>query len=154
MGKLPLRITPLRSGRLVIPRQKEDKSLGDLLSFENLQHTGCEVIRLPRTDHERRSPRLQLAEDTPIVLRSVDGQRVSGKLRCISLTGGLVKPVSFLPPGSLVSLIFVTLKGPIVGTATMLHPVSWKEQPFRFVSVLDSHQDRLRAMIRSARRIV
>src|SRR5215469_6618013 len=119
-GKLPIRITTLRSRRLLIRRQKKDKPLGDLLSLENLQHTGGEVIRLPRADHERRSQRLQLAEDTPIVLRSVDGQRVSGKLRCISLTGGLVMPVSLLPPGSLVSLIFVSPKGPIVGTANML----------------------------------
>ena len=113
-----------------------------------------DVNRLPRADHEKRSPRLQLVEDTPVVLRCLDGQRVSGKLRCVSLTGGLVMPLSLLPPGSLVSLIFISPKGPIVGTATMLHPVSWKEQPFRFAAVLDSHQDRLRAMIRSARRTI
>ena len=112
----------------------------------------CELTRLPQVDPERRSPRLRLAEDTPIVLRCLDGHRVSGKLRCVSLTGGLIAPESLLPPGSLVSLIFVTPKGPIVGTANMLRPVSWKEQPFCFATVLDSHQDRLRAVIKGSAR--
>ena len=68
------------------------------------------------------------------------------------MTGGLVTPVSLLPPGSLVSLIFVTPKGPVVATAQMLHPVSWKEQPFRFAALLDSYKYRLQAMIQSAHR--
>jgi hypothetical protein len=63
------------------------------------------------------------------------------------MTGGLVTPVSLIPPGSLVSLIFVTPKGPVVATAEMLHPVSWKEQAFRFAVVLDSYRHRLQAMI-------
>jgi hypothetical protein len=111
-----------------------------------------EVTRLPQVDPEKRSPRLRLAEDTPIVLRCLDGHRVSGKLRCVSLTGGLIVPDSHLPPGSLVSLIFVTPKGPIVGTANMLRPVSWREQPFCFATVLDSHQERLRAIIKGSAR--
>ena len=65
------------------------------------------------------------------------------------MTGGLVTPTSLIPPGSLVSVIFVTPKGPVVGTAQMLHPVSWKEQPFRFTAVLDSYKHRLQAMIQS-----
>jgi hypothetical protein len=63
------------------------------------------------------------------------------------MTGGLVTQVALIPPGSLVSLIFLTPKGHIVGTAEMLHPVSWKEQPFRFATVLDSYKHRLHAMI-------
>ena len=109
---------------------------------------GCEVTRLPQVDPERRSPRLRLAEDTPIVLRCLDGHRVSGKLQCVSLTAGLIMTDSLLPPGKLVSLIYETTKGPIVGTANMLRPVSWKEQPFCFATVLDSYQDRLRAVIK------
>jgi hypothetical protein len=61
-------------------------------------------------------------------------------------------PASLLPPGSLVSLIFVTPKGPVVATAQMLHPVSWKEQPFRLATLLDSYKYRLRALIESSRR--
>jgi hypothetical protein len=101
----------------------------------------------PHTVPQRRSPRLRLADETSIVLRCLDGKRVSGNLRCVSMTGGLVTQVALIPPGSLVSLIFLTPKGPIVGIAEMLHPVSWKEQPFRFTTVLDSYKHRLYAMI-------
>src|SRR5215471_9282506 len=128
---------------------KEDESFSDLLSSFALPHTGREVTRLPQSEPGRRSPRLRLAEDTPIAIRCLDGKRVSGNLRCVSMTGGLVTPTSLIPPGSLVSVIFVTPKGPVVGTAQMLHPVSWKEQPFRFTAVLDSYKHRLQAMIQS-----
>lgn len=101
----------------------------------------------PHVHSEKRSPRLRMVEVTPIVLRSPGGQRVTGKLQCVSLTGGLVVPDSLLPVGSLVNLIFVTSKGPITGTAEMLHPVSWKEQPFRFAAIPDSHRDRLQTLI-------
>lgn len=95
----------------------------------------------------RRSQRLQLASAIPIVLRRQDGQRVAGKLQCVSMTGGLVVPAALLPPGSMVRLIFVTPKGPVTGTAEMLHPVSWTEQPFRFAAVPATDQHRLSAVI-------
>jgi hypothetical protein len=63
------------------------------------------------------------------------------------MTGGLLVPASLLPPGSMVKLIFVTPKGPVTGTAEMLHPVSGTEQPFRFAAIPDSNQRRLRAVI-------
>ena len=129
---------------------KEDESFSDLLSSFASPHTVREVTRLPHSEPGRRSPRLRLAEDTPIAIRCLDGKRVSGSLRCVSLTGGLVTPASLIPPGSLVSVIFVTTKGPVVGTAQMLHPVSWKEQPFRFTAVLDSYKHRLQVMIQRA----
>src|SRR5215831_3005517 len=129
---------------------KEDESFSDLLSSFALPHTGREVTRLPQSELGRRSPRLRLAEDTPIAFRCLDGKRVSGNLRCVSMTGGLVTPASLIPPGSLVSLIFITPKGPVVGTAQMLHPVSWREQPFRFTTVLDSYKHRLQVMIQRA----
>ena len=126
---------------------KEDESFSDLLSSFASPHTGREVTRLPQSEPGRRSARLRLAEDTPISIRCLDGKRVAGNLRCVSMTGGLVTPTSLIPPGSLVSVIFVTPKGPVVGTAQMLHPVSWKEQPFRFTAVLDSYKYRLQGMI-------
>ncbi len=95
----------------------------------------------------RRSQRLQLADSIPIVLRCQDGHRIPGKLQCVSVTGGLVVPASILPPGSMVRVIFVTPKGPVTGTAEMLRPVSWTEQPFRFAAIPDSGQHRLRAVI-------
>jgi hypothetical protein len=95
----------------------------------------------------KRSQRLQLASAIPIVLRRQDGQRVPGKLQCVSMTGGLIVPASLLPPGSMVRLIFVTPKGPVTGTAEMLHPVSWTEQPFRFAAIPSPDQHRLSAVI-------
>ena len=94
-----------------------------------------------------RSQRLQLAESIPVVLRHQDGHRVPAKLQCVSLTGGLMVVAPLLPPGSMVKLIFVTPKGPVTGTAEMLRPVSWTEQPFRFAAIPDPGQHRLRAVI-------
>jgi hypothetical protein len=131
--------------------EKRYQPLRDLLSFLNQEDTEFEVIQFPHSEPERRSPRLQLAEFTPIVLRCQDGHRVSGKLRCISMTGGLVSAASPLPPGALVKLMFVTPKGPVAGMAEMLHPVSWTEQPFRFCAIPESDQQRLRAVIQPSR---
>ena len=105
------------------------------------------VTQIAQAKPGRRSQRLQLADSIPIVLRRQDGHRIAGKLQCVSMTGGLVLPASFLPPGSMVRLIFVTPKGPVTGTAEMLHPVSWAEQPFRFAAISISDQHRLRAVI-------
>jgi len=105
----------------------------------------------PHAQIPRRSPRLQLAEFTPIVLRCRDGHRVSGRLQCISMTGGLVTPASLLPPGALVKLMFVTPKGPVAGMAEMLHPVSWTEQPFKFSAIPKSDQQRLQSVIQPSR---
>jgi hypothetical protein len=106
----------------------------------------CNVTQLPQAEPEKRAPRLRLAEFTPIVLRCLNGRRVSGRLQCVSLTGGLIASGSLLPPGSLVSVLFITSKGPVAGTAEMLHPVSWTEQPFRFAAIPETGRHRLRAV--------
>ena len=105
------------------------------------------VTQIVQAKPGRRPQRLQLANSIPIVLRCQDGHRIPGTLECVSLTGGLVVPASLLPQGSMVRLIFVTPKGPVTGTAEMLHPVSRAEQPFRFAAIPDSDQHRLRAVI-------
>ena len=105
------------------------------------------VTQIVQAKPEKRPQRLQLADSIPIVLRCQDGHRIPGKLQCVSVTGGLVVPASVLPPGSMVRLIFVTPKGPVTGTAEMLHPVSLAEQPFRFAVISDSDQHRLSAVI-------
>jgi hypothetical protein len=105
------------------------------------------MTQIVQAKQGKRSQRLQLADSIPIVLRHQDGHRIAGKLQCVSLTGGLVVPASLLPAGSMVRLIFVTPKGPVIGTAEMLRPVSWTEQPFRFAAIPDSGQHRLRAVI-------
>ena len=140
-GKPPKAVQPLTYA------WKPYESLRDLLPSPNHAHTRFGMTPLPQAEPERRSPRLRLAEFTPIVLRCQDGHRISGNLRCISMTGGLVAPASLLPPGSRVKLMFVTPKGPVAGMAEMLHPVSWTEQPFRFAVIPESDQKRLRAAI-------
>lgn len=105
------------------------------------------VTQIVQSKPSMRSQRLQLADSIPIVLRRQDGHRIPGKLQCVSVTGGLVVPASLLPPGSMVRLIFVTPKGPVTGTAEMLRPVSWTEQPFRFAAIANADQHRLRAVI-------
>jgi len=131
---------------------KRDEALGDLLLIgQPGGYWNCSMAGLPHAEPERRSPRLRLAEVTPIVLRCQDGRRVCGKLQCVSLTGGLVAPSSLLPPGALVRLLFVTPKGPVAGTAEMLQPVSWGEQPFRFAALPKSDHHRLRALIQPSR---
>jgi hypothetical protein len=105
------------------------------------------VTQIIQAKTGRRSQRLKLADSVPIVLRHQDGNRISGKLQCISLTGGLIALAPLLPPGSMVKLIFVMPKGPVTATAEMLRPVSWTEQPFRFAALPDSGQHRLRAVI-------
>jgi len=128
-------------------RWKQYEPLRDLPIAQEPRAYSIHVIQTVQGRAGKRSQRLQLAEAIPIVLRRQDGHRVPGKLRCVSLTGGLIVPASLLPPGSMVNVIFVTPKGPVTGTAEMLRPVSWTEQPFRFAALPDSGQHRLRAVI-------
>ena len=51
---------------------------------------------------------------------------------------------------SQVKLMFVTPTGPVLGTAEMLKPVSWSQQPFRFVSLEHDDQRRLQASIQTS----
>ena len=126
---------------------KEYEPLRDLLKSHGPGPYLIRVIPTVQSQQGKRSQRLQLAEAIPIVLRRQDGHRVPGRLQCVSLTGGLIAPASLLPPGSMVNVIFITPKGPVTGTAEMLRPVSWTEQPFRFAALPDSGQHRLRAVI-------
>jgi hypothetical protein len=43
--------------------------------------------------------------------------------------------------------MFLTHTGPVLGVAEMLRPVSWNEQPFRFVALHENDHRRLRAAI-------
>ncbi len=46
--------------------------------------------------------------------------------------------------------MFLTPTGPVLGTAEMLKPVSWGQQPFRFVALEQDDQRRLRESIQSS----
>jgi len=99
----------------------------------------------PRTS--QRAPRTSFAEITHAVLRSRDGGRAQGRLQVVSVTGGLLLLAKPLDPGSEVKVMFMTGKGSVFGTAEMLRPLSWIQQPFKFVKLHDDDQDRLKAAI-------
>ena len=101
---------------------------------------------LPQTLPACLAPRVRLTEFTPAVLRLQNGTCVTGSLEIISFTGGLLclpKPVN---RGSRIKLMFLTDKGPVLGAAELLSPVSSTRQPFRFVALSYTDRRRLRAI--------
>jgi hypothetical protein len=99
---------------------------------------------------KRRAPRTSFAEITPAVLRCKDGRRVPGKLRVVSVTGGLLCLPKPLDQGAQVKLMFLTGKGSVLGSAEMLSPITWSLQPFKFVALYDDDERRLQAAIQSS----
>jgi hypothetical protein len=87
------------------------------------------------------------AERTPAVLRLDDGRRVPGKLKVVSLTGGLLSVAHPVDTGCNAKLMFLTGTGMVLGSAEMLSPLSWRLQPFRFVALADDDQKRLKTAI-------
>jgi hypothetical protein len=67
-------------------------------------------------------------------------------LEVISSTGGLLRLSKPLIRGTRIKVMFVTQGGPVLGAAEMLTPISWTEQPFRFVALAHSDQQRLQAI--------
>lgn len=108
------------------------------------------VTELLQPEANWRSPRLHLAHTTPAVLRFQSGRRIRGKLQVISVTGGLLNLSSPLDHGSHVKLMFLTDVGPVLGTAEMLPSVSGTLQPFRFVTIDENDERRLRDVIQSS----
>jgi hypothetical protein len=108
------------------------------------------MSNLPQSLISRRPNRLCFSNTTPAVLRCADGRSVASKLQVVSVTGGLLsvsKPVS---RGALVKLMFVTQSGPVLGSAEMLNPISYTQQPFRFVALPQEIQNRLHTEIQSS----
>lgn len=102
---------------------------------------------LPQLDSKPRVPRLRFENSTPAVLRSPDGQSISGQLQVVSLTGGLLSLPRPLLRGCRVKVMFVTDAGSVLGGAEMLSPVSSTQQPFRFVSLAVQDRRRLESII-------
>jgi hypothetical protein len=108
------------------------------------------MSHLPHSHANWRSPRVQLADIMPAVLRLPDGRSHRGKLETLSLTGGLLSMTDTLDQGSRIKLMFLTQTGPVLGSAEMLTPVSTTRQPFRFVAIEEGGQRRLRTVIQSS----
>ena len=124
-------------------------SFRDLLIARDKEDTHP-VDALPQPNHDHRAPRLNLSDITPAVLRFEDGHRTQGQLEVISLTGGILSLPKPVVRQSRVKLMFVTPTGPVLGTAEMLKPVSWTQQPFRFVGLEKDDQRRLQDSIQSS----
>jgi|ERR1700694_3407380 hypothetical protein len=105
---------------------------------------------LSQPQANRRFPRFRLAGVAPAVLQFHDGRRTPTELQVISRTGGLVFLSKPLDQGSVVELMFQTHKGPVLGTAEMLLPVTCTQQPFRFLALPESDQSTLQAAFQSA----
>ena len=97
----------------------------------------------------RRVPRFRLTDITPAVLQFQDGRRTPGELQVISRSGGLLFLSKPLDQGSVVKLMFQTHRGPVLGTAEMLIPVTCTQQPFRFVALPEGDQRTLLAAFQS-----
>jgi hypothetical protein len=108
------------------------------------------MTTLPQSFVNARSPRIELQSTTPTVVRFSDGRHSRGELRIVSLTGGLLCLPRPIDRGSRVRVMFVTQTGAVAGAAEMLKPVSWDLQPFRFLSLGEGDQRKLRATIQSS----
>jgi hypothetical protein len=100
-----------------------------------------------QASHDHRSPRARLFSTTPVALRFADGRQGRGELEVVSLTGGLLPLQRPLDWGCRVKLMFLTQTGMVLGEAEMLSPDCWSLQPFRFVSLDESDQCKLKAAI-------
>ena len=96
-----------------------------------------------------RAPRYRVADSTPAMLHVSDGRQATGELQLISRTGGLLWLPTPVKKGSVVELEFQTHKGPVLGKAVMLGPVTNTEQPFRFVDLAENDQRTLYAAFQS-----
>jgi len=91
----------------------------------------------------RRVPRFHLTKPTPVVLQLQDGGRTTAELQIISRAGGLLTVCETLPNGSQLEFEIQTHLGTVRGVAEMLVPVTFSQQPFRFVSLSEDDQRRL-----------
>lgn len=127
------------------------RSFGNVPDSYGRAHNCAQRRRRPLQTHSHwRSPRLQCAQMTPAVLRFQTGRRVRAKLQVISVTGGLLNLPSPLDQGLLVKLMFLTGAGTVLGTVEMLPSVSSSLQPFRFVTIGEDDERRLRDVIQSS----
>ena len=98
---------------------------------------------------QRRAERIRLDESIPAVVRFNDGNRTSGRLKVVSLTGGLLSLPRPVRQGSVGKLMFLTPAGSVLGSAEMLTPMSWELQPFKFVGFSGDDHGRLESAIQS-----
>jgi hypothetical protein len=110
-------------------------------------------MHFPQPKPPQRSARIQLHPLTPAFVRLEDGRYRRGKLRTISLTGGLLRLQKPYIPGTLVEIVFHSPSGPVLGIAELLTPVSATLkclQPFKFIMIDDEDYRRLGRLIEAS----
>lgn len=105
---------------------------------------------LPQTFPHQRPVRVRLAQPIPAVLRAQDGACTKGELQVVSSTGGLLSVPIPLHRSLQIKLLFVTSAGPVMGAAEMLDPVTYTQQPFRFLKMDGGTTNRLQLAIKDA----
>jgi len=111
------------------------------------------MTHFPRPHRKQRAVRVEFHAGVPAAIRFEDGRHRSGRLRRISLTGGLLRMSQPLVPGSLVEVTFISPRGPVLGLAELLSPASATLkclQPFKFVMIDDDNYRRLISLIWSS----
>ena len=126
------------------------KSFGNLLLLRAKEDTRVTTMSTPPPTQLARPSRMKLAEPTPTVLRFKDGGNTSGKLQVVSVSGGLLNLPKPATQGSVAKLMFLTQKGPVLGAAEMLQPLSSTLQPFRFVALDRENHRRLHQSVLAA----
>jgi hypothetical protein len=104
----------------------------------------------PQPHQRQRSARVEFQGLTRAAIRFEDGRQGSGKLRTISLTGGLLRLSKPHVPGTLAEVMFMSPSGPVLGVAELLSPVSATLrclQPFKFIMIDDDDYRRLSDLI-------
>jgi hypothetical protein len=98
----------------------------------------------------RRPERVRFSENVPAVLRLSDGNRASGRLKVVSVTGGLLSLPRPIRQGIIGKLMFLTSAGSVFASAEMLTPISWELQPFKFVALREDDHSRLNSAINAS----
>ncbi len=110
-------------------------------------------MNFPQPHQTQRSARMQFPRMAPAAIRFEDGRHGPGKLRAVSLTGGLLRLSRPQVPGTLVEVVFLSPGGPVLGLAELLSPVSPTLkclQPFKFIMIDDDDYQRLKALVGTA----
>jgi hypothetical protein len=108
------------------------------------------MTHFPQPHPRQRAARVQFHSMAAVAMRFEDGRHSLGKLRTISLTGGLLQLSRPLVPGTLIEVIFMARKGAVLGLAELLNPVSETLkclQPFKFIMIDDDDYRRLSGLI-------
>jgi hypothetical protein len=96
------------------------------------------MIRPLRTQPEPRAPRANLQGIVSATVHLENGRQLSGKLRTLSITGGLLDLATCLDERTYITLIFTFGHGFVQSKAQLLFPMRGGMgylQPFRFTSL-------------------